>query len=186
MVIHQVKVSLVGDGAVGKTAITQSLTTGEFTASYKMTIGLNIAVHKREKNGTQVHFALWDLGGQPRFNVVRAQFYNGSKIIIFVYDITNKGSFENLPNWLKEVNKHCRTPYTGFLVGNKIDLSEFRIIKFETAKEYAESLELEYIETSAREGIGISELIELLTNNIIENSSQESPKRIGSRILANT
>ena len=91
MVIHQVKVSLVGDGAVGKTAITQSLTTGEFTASYKMTIGLNIAVHKREKNGTQVHFALWDLGGQPRFNVVRAQFYNGSKIIIFVYDITNKG-----------------------------------------------------------------------------------------------
>jgi len=65
-------------------------------------------------------------------------------------------------------------------------LSEFRIIKFETAKEYAESLELEYIETSAREGIGISELIELLTNNIIENSSQESPKRIGSRILANT
>ena len=178
MVIHQVKVSLVGDGAVGKTAITQSLTTGEFTASYKMTIGLNIAVHKREKNGTQVHFALWDLGGQPRFNVVRAQFYNGSKIIIFVYDITNKGSFENLPNWLKEVNKHCRTPYTGFLVGNKIDLSEFRIIEFDTAKAYAESLELKYIETSAREGIGISELIELLTNNIIENSSQELPKRI--------
>lgn len=176
LVIIQVKVAVVGDGTVGKTSLMNSFTgKTSFMEQYLMTIGVNILVHKIEKaNGTKINFAIWDLGGQPRFNIVRSQFYKGAQLIVYVYDISNKESFDNLTEWLNEVHKSCApASYTGFLIGNKLDLVEFRAIDYETAKAFAESIGFEYLETSAKEDTGTSELIEMLVNNVIKNSSQK-------------
>jgi Ras-related protein Rab-1A len=177
LVILQVKVAVVGDGTVGKTSLVNSFSGSSFMEQYLMTIGVNIVVHKLEtNNNTTINFAIWDLGGQPRFNVVRPQFYRGAQQIVYVYDISNKESFDNLTKWLQEVHKSCApSAYKGFLVGNKLDLDDFRVIDFEEAKAFAETRGFEaYIETSAKDGTGTSELIDILADNVIERNSHQN------------
>jgi Ras-related protein Rab-1A len=186
MVILQIKCAFVGDGTVGKTSLVNNFTgKSSFMEQYLMTIGVNIVVHKMEtNNGVKINFAIWDLGGQQRFNVVRNQFYKGSQLIVYVYDLTNKESFDNLVNWLDEVHKSVpMSAYKGFLVGNKLDLADFRVIDFETAKAFAETMGFEaYIETSAKDGIGTSELIDILADNVIKTNSHQneiqSPQKV--------
>ena len=173
MSIRNIKVIFAGDGAVGKTAIVKRFTKGGYGDSYKMTIGTNIFVHKSKKNGTEVQLICWDLGGQPRFEVVRAQFYIGAKIIVFVYDITSSGSFKNLANWLEEVNRSCNAPYKGIVIGNKTDLADYRAVDIEEAKSFAEAIGFEYLETSAKDGTGIPALVQMLTDCVLLHPSQK-------------
>jgi Ras-related protein Rab-1A len=167
------KVIFAGDGAVGKTAIVDRFTKGEYGELYKMTIGTNISVHKSVKNDTEVQLVCWDLGGQPRFTSVRAAFYVGAQIVVLVYDITSSGSFKNLPNWLEEVNRACNAPYRGFIVGNKLDLADdFRAVDIEEAKSFVEAIGFVYLETSAKDGTGIPKLVEMLTECAFLHPSQ--------------
>jgi len=176
--IHQVKVAVVGDGSVGKTSLVNSLTgKSSFMEQYLITIGVNIVVHKIERNnGKKINFAIWDMGGQQRFVAVRPTFYLGSQIVVYVFDLTNKESFDNLlRNWFQEVHRSCKpSSYKGFLVGNKADLSDSRVIDFETAKEFAEARGFKYLETSAKNGTGITELVELFAEHVVGKPSSES------------
>lgn len=173
--MRHVKVIFAGDGAVGKTAIVNRFTKGEYGgALYKMTIGTNISVHKSVKNGIEVTLVCWDLGGQDRFSSVRTAFYVGAQIVVLVYDITSSGSFKNLPNWLEEVNQSCNAPYKGIVIGNKTDLSEhFRAVDIEEAKSFAEAIGFSYLETSAKDGTGITDLVEMLIDSAFITPSQE-------------
>jgi small GTP-binding protein len=175
---QNIKVVFAGDGAVGKTALVSRFTNGEneeYGDLYKMTIGTNISVHKSVKeNGLEVTLILWDLGGQTRFQSIRESFYLGAHVVVLVYDITSSGSFKNLPNWLEEINHSVNRAYKGILIGNKIDLSkEFRAVDIEEAKSFAEAIGFMYLETSAKEGYGISEIVELLNDAAFIDPSQE-------------
>ncbi|MFX1520718.1 MAG: GTP-binding protein [Promethearchaeota archaeon] len=174
----QVKVAVVGDGSVGKTSLVNSFTgKSSFMETYKITIGVNIVVHKIERNnGTKINFAIWDLGGQARFVAVRPTFYLGSQLVVYVFDLTNKVSFDNLmTKWLQEVHRSCKpSSYKGLLVGNKVDLSEFRAVDYETAKKFAEAIGVEYIETSAKDGTGTRELVDRLIANVVGKESVQN------------
>jgi len=177
--VLQSKIAFVGDGTVGKTSLVNSFTgKTSFMEQYLMTIGVNIVVHSAERdNGTKINLCIWDMGGQERFNVVRPQFYKGAQLIVYVYDISNKESFDNLANWFDEVHKSIpMSAYKGILAGNKADLNEIRIIDFETAKEFAEAKGFQYVETSAKDGTGTSELIDILVENLIRKNSLQNDK----------
>ncbi len=177
MVIIQAKTAFVGDGTVGKTSLVNSFTgKTSFMEQYLMTIGVNIVVHSTERdNGTKINLCIWDMGGQQRFSSVRGSFYKGSQLVVYVYDITNKDSFDNLSNWCDEVHKSVPiSNYKGVLVGNKADLNEFRIIDLEIAQEFADEKGFQYIETSAKYGDGISELIDILAENVIRQNSVQN------------
>jgi small GTP-binding protein len=189
LVVLQAKIAFVGDGTVGKTSLINSFTDKtSFMESYLMTIGLNIVVHKIEKeNDIKINFAIWDLGGQPRFTVVRPQFYKGAQQIVYVYDITSKESFANLVNWFDEVHKSILvSSYKGIIVGNKVDLDEFQVVDSGTAEEFAEAKNFRYVETSAKDGTGTSKLIDILAENVISQNSVQndtySPQKIVKRI----
>ena len=98
------KVCLLGDGAVGKTALRKRYLGKQFSSGYVMTIGADFAVKKTEINtndGTKsVKFQIWDLAGQPRFNSVRELYYKGSHGGLLVFDITRRDSFSNLNSWV--------------------------------------------------------------------------------------
>ncbi|MFX1466949.1 MAG: Rab family GTPase [Promethearchaeota archaeon] len=179
MSVHHVKVIFAGDGAVGKTALVNRFTTGEYGgAMYKMTIGTDISVHKSVKNGAEVTLVCWDLGGQPRFESIRTSFYLGAQVIVLVYDVTSSGSFKNLANWLEEVNRAISESnyegYNGIIIGNKIDLpAEFRAVDIDEAESFAEAMGFMYLETSAKDGTGITELVEMLIDSAFIHPSQE-------------
>jgi Ras-related protein Rab-1A len=189
MVVIQAKTAFVGDGTVGKTSLINSFTgKTSFMEQYLMTIGVNIVVHSTERdNGTKINLCIWDMGGQARFSSVRGSFYRGSQLIVYVYDISNRESFDNLVNWFDEIHKSVpMSAYKGILVGNKADLNEIRIIDFETAKEFAEAKGFQYVETSAKDGTGTSELIDILAENVICRNSLQNNKYSPQKVVKPT
>ena len=72
----------------------------------------------------------------------------------------------NVSNWINEVRKYASDDVEILLVGNKSDLSDLRAVSYEEAKEIADSLGVEYIETSAKSGSGVENSFVKLTENI--------------------
>ncbi len=119
------KVCLLGDGAVGKTALKERYLGKGFTTSYLLTIGADFAVKTLDLRGKDVKFQIWDLAGQERFNSVRSLYYSGSHGALLVFDVTRLDSFSNVTKWTEEFKKHVRKDNVPLiLLGNKIDIRD--------------------------------------------------------------
>lgn len=84
-----------------------------------------------------------------------------------VYDITDRQSFQDIENWLGEVRQHASPNIVKILVGNKCDLKEQRQVSYQEGKEFAESLGMQFLETSAKDKINIDEAFMTLTKAIL-------------------
>ncbi|MHA1301409.1 MAG: GTP-binding protein [Candidatus Helarchaeota archaeon] len=154
------KVIVVGDGAVGKTAITIRFAEGRFEEHYKMTIGVDFAIKLIEISGYKVKLQVWDTGGQERFSYIRPLYYKGAMAALAIFDLTNRESFENLPKWFQEVAENCGA-IPLMLVGNKSDLPD-RAVESAEARDLATKLGVEYFEASAKSGDNINSLFRRL------------------------
>ncbi|MFX0064098.1 MAG: Rab family GTPase [Candidatus Hermodarchaeota archaeon] len=170
------KIVLIGDGTVGKTAIRKKFIDKTFTPNYLMTIGSDFAIYEMSvENVGQIVLQIWDLAGQPHFTVVRNLYYQGCKGALLVYDVSNPITFQNVPGWLAELEKNVQNvPIC--LVGNKIDLRDQvdSAITTEEGVELAEQLtqegrEIIAIETSAVTGEGIKKAFSELTKLLVQN-----------------
>ena len=103
-------------------------------------------------------FKIWDTAGQERFKTITNSYYKGAHGIILVYDITDKGTFKDVENWLAgnipcyasispyiEVDKYANENVVKVLVGNKNDLESKRQVTFEEGKEFADSLGIKFL-----------------------------------------
>ena len=80
------------------------------------------------------------VAGQERFRTITSSYYRGAHGIIVVYDVTDAESFNNVKQWLHEIDRYASDNVNKLLVGNKCDLVQKKAVEFQTAKEYAESL----------------------------------------------
>ncbi len=167
------KIVLLGDGAVGKTALRTRYLGEGFKKSYSMTIGADFAVKRVNLDGHEIVAQIWDLAGQIRFQSVREVYYQGATGALLVFDITRGETFENIPNWITELlenNNNRVVPMV--LIGNKSDLRDETSITTEAGMEYAKNLsgwsnfEIPYVETSAKDGSNVEEAFEILLRNI--------------------
>ncbi|MHA2502589.1 MAG: Rab family GTPase [Candidatus Kariarchaeaceae archaeon] len=160
MTRYAFKITLVGDGAVGKTSLRRRFMGQAFIANHLSTIGADFSAQKVFlENDDEVEFQVWDLAGQMNFKSIRSRFYSGTRGALCVFDVTSRDSFMNIPRWIDE----CFTN-TGvgevpiILIGNKIDLDDQRVVSREEAENYAEILRSKltdpvvYFETSAKTG----------------------------------
>jgi Ras-related protein Rab-1A len=76
----------------------------------------------------------WDTAGQDRFRTITSSYYRGADGIIIVYDLTDRQSFDNVKNWLEEIEKYVEEKTKKYIVGNKNDLEERRQVKAEEAQ----------------------------------------------------
>ncbi|XP_066346044.1 GTP-binding protein YPTM1-like [Miscanthus floridulus] len=100
-------------------------------------------------------FQLWDTAGQERFRTITSSYYRGAHRIIIVYDITDMESFNNVKQWLSEIDRYANDSVCKLLVGNKCDLAESRTV--ETSVHYAEEIGIPFLETSAKDSINVEE-----------------------------
>ncbi len=99
-----------------------------------------------------IGFKIWDTAGQEKYRSLAPMYYRGSSAAILVYDITKPGSFAALHDWANELKQNAPPDLVLVVCGNKLDLSEDRVIDTGTAEKYADSIGAMYIETSAKDG----------------------------------
>lgn len=172
------KIVVLGDGAVGKTALRHRYLGEGFKQSYSMTIGADFAVKRVDLDGKEIVAQIWDLAGQLRFQSVREVYYQGATGALLVFDITRSSTFESIPNWITELlenNKNKIVPMV--LIGNKSDLRQTspEAISYEAGLDYSKNLsdwskfEIPYVETSALSGDNVDQAFATLLRNIESN-----------------
>ncbi|ETV83576.1 hypothetical protein H257_04275 [Aphanomyces astaci] len=101
MDLRTVRIAVVGDSGVGKTSLVHFVCHGTVLAHPTWTIGCTTEVLLHQ-NDTFVEFV--DIGGNPRYELSRAAFYHELHGIIFVYDMSNIRSYNNLRKWITELS----------------------------------------------------------------------------------
>ena len=152
------KLVVIGDSGVGKSSICTRYTKGFYNDVFITTIGVDFECHTISLDEKQIKLQIWDTAGQERFKAITKSFYRGAQGIIIVFDVTNWESFDNVKNWLKEIDRREQIdqPYK-LLLGNKCDQESKRVITFDVANEYANRLKIPYLETSARDATNVDQ-----------------------------
>ena len=167
--LKAIKIGLLGDSQVGKTALCRALMNYDFDPEIISTIG-NIKLETRFelKDGNEIKLILWDSAGQERFRSVALNTLKAVKGIILVFDVTLKASFDNVNSWLNEISENLNDPCL-VLFGNKIDRDkdEWEVTQ-EEAKKFAEERNLTYFETSAKTKEGLKEGFSYIVNEAYE------------------
>ncbi len=175
------KISIIGDGGVGKTSLIKKFTKGTFEKDYIKTIGAQFSRYDKEINGNLINLIFWDIAGQDDFNFLHPLFYKESKagIIVFSLEENDLGdeSFAHIKNWHNELKKHCGNVPV-ILFANKIDLvDEDNINEIKIQKLVKEFDFFDYYVTSAKTGQGVIEafnaIIEKLYYDNLKLTSQE-------------
>ena len=169
------KVIFLGESGVGKSSLIKISIGEKFENEYSSNISLTFSPKQIEYNHKKYFFNLWDTIGQEKYRSLTKIFYKYSKIVIFVYDITDKNSFENLSFWIDSVNNELGTEkYIKAIVGNKYDLYLKEEVNEEEAKQFAISHGCKFKLCSAKsDPINfIKFLDELCIDLIIDNNIQ--------------
>ena len=162
------KVMLNGDSGCGKSGLLDQFINGTFQTSYTGTLGVDFGTKIVQVGSRRAKLHLWDTGGQERYSFVRPLYYKDAQGAILVFDVSNRESFDHLPNWIEEIELNAgKIPVV--LVGNKIDCS--RIVSFEDAWTFCMELNLPfYYESSAKNGIVIDEIFQGITCLMMNDS----------------
>jgi len=150
------KITVIGDGAVGKTSLIQKFTNGAFIEDYIKTIGAQFSIFDKKIDKDKIKLLFWDIAGQDDFYFLRPSFFKNSVAAIIVYSLEEnklgKESFKHIHNWANDIKEYCGDiPVVIF--GNKVDLIDEK--KLDTSaieKIIEEENYLGYFTTSAKTG----------------------------------
>ncbi|NHJ20898.1 MAG: GTP-binding protein [Candidatus Lokiarchaeota archaeon] len=166
----KIKVTIIGDGSVGKTSLLQRFTQGTFQTDYIKTIGAQLTNYKTEVDGYKFELIFWDIAGQDDFHFLRPSFYRASKAAIIVYSLerNNLGerSFNHITRWYEDVKQFCgEIPIVVF--ANKVDLVDEQSLDKLQIQNLVKKLNIiGYYITSAKTGQGLDEAFNALIKEI--------------------
>ncbi|PAA64251.1 hypothetical protein BOX15_Mlig028052g1, partial [Macrostomum lignano] len=175
------KLLLIGDSGVGKSCLLLRFADDTYTESYISTIGVDFKIRTIELDGKTIKLQIWDTAGQERFRTITSSYYRGAHGIIVVYDVTDQESFNNVKNWLQEIDRYASENVNKLLVGNKCDLTAKKVVDFATAKEYADKLGIVFLETSAKNSTNVEQAFMSMAAEIksrmgpVGNTQQQKP-----------
>lgn len=112
---------------------------------------------------------LRDTAGQERFNSITSAYYRSAKGIILVYDITKKETFDDLPKWMKMIDKYASEDAELLLVGNKLDCEVDREITRQQGEKFAQQITgMRFCEASAKDNFNVDEIFLKLVDDILK------------------
>jgi small GTP-binding protein len=176
----EIKLAFIGQSTVGKTSLITQYTKKTFADTYLSTIGADQIIKELKlENGLNVKLNIWDTAGQERFRSVNAIFLKGAQIVIMVYDITKRDTFEEIKNyWYNNVKNIIDKDTIIGLAGNKSDLYENEQVTKEEGQQYAQEIKAIFKETTATTFESINELInELVQKYYIQSNLNNVPHK---------
>lgn len=167
------KIVVVGASGVGKTAIVNQLVNKNFKEEGQPTIGVEFKSYSVQADGENVKLQIWDTAGQERFRSVSKAYFRNAVGAILVFDLTQKPSFDELNAWINDLNALCAPNAFIILVGNKSDLADDRAVSENEAQETAKRYNVEYLETSAKNGSNVEEAFVRLGQGILRGTKEK-------------
>jgi len=160
------KLLLIGDSGVGKTCVLFRFSEDAFNATFISTIGIDFKIRTIELDGKKIKLQIWDTAGQERFRTITTAYYRGAMGIMLVYDITNEKSFDNIKNWIRNIEEHASADVEKMILGNKCDMNDRRQVSKERGEELAIEYGIKFMETSAKASINVEDAFFTLARDI--------------------
>lgn len=166
-----IKIVIVGDAAVGKTALRKKYCDVSYSEEYKYVLGADFATKHFSKNNEDFSLQVWDIAAKERFDKSKELFFKSIFGALLVFDVTNRESFNNIRYWIEELRKIESKELALVIVGNKTDLrtdKESTYITREEGQELASKLseeigfDVSYVEASAINGTGVEVAFRIL------------------------
>jgi len=167
---HLFKLLLIGDSGVGKTCLIFRFCDDSFQQSFISTIGIDFKIKTVEIGGKKIKLQIWDTAGQERFHTITVSYYRNAQAIFLVYDITRRESFENVTNWVRQVQQNAKEDVERMLIGNKCDMEEQRQVAKERGKQLAMEFGMPFLETSAKTGENVEEAFRNMTLAVLKRN----------------
>ncbi|PON83974.1 Small GTPase superfamily, Rho type [Trema orientale] len=163
------KLLLIGDSSVGKSCLLLRFADDSYVDSYISTIGVDFV-----RALPTLHFTVghcWT-GAVQNYNkqlLPRSTWDHCEQLLplgemgvvgprtAIVYDVTEMESFNNVKQWLNEIDRYANESVCKLLVGNKCDLVENKVVDTQTAKAFADELGIPFLETSAKDSINVEQ-----------------------------
>ena len=147
------KIIVIGDSGVGKSCLTTQAVRNKFEEFYQATVGFEFLTFNLRINNNVVKLQIWDTCGQEVYKSLISNFYRNSSLALILYAINNKESFQHAENWLNDLKNQSNPNVRVFLVGNKSDLEDQRVISKEDGERFKIEKKLDkFFETSAKTG----------------------------------
>ena len=171
-----IKVILLGESGTGKTSLINAAIGNEFSSDPNLTISSSFVTKKFIKKKKKYNLNIWDTAGQEAYRSLTKLFIKNTKIVIFVYAIDSKFSFESLKSYWVSLGKEILGDEAIYgLVGNKSDLFKQEQVPDIDASNYAEEIGAKFALTSAKKNKeGFSSYLEELLDDYIESKKQIS------------
>ena len=146
----KLKTILIGESGVGKTNLINIAKNEKFNANTVTTVNCSFFKTLMVVEDIKFNVYLWDTIGQEKLKSLTKIFFKNSKIVVLVYDITNKNSLKQLDFWLKQVKESLGNNIILGVLGNKKDLFINEEVSEEEGEEYAKSIGARWGLTSAK------------------------------------
>jgi len=167
----KVKLGLFGDTNVGKTSIFNIINNDVSNIDTHTTIGVDFIIKNYKINDTNIKLHIWDTAGQERYNSIIKPYYNVD-IPLFIFDMNNKGSFNNLNKWISDINEYNKfNTIAKYMIGNKSDL-ECKV-PYSDINELIIKHNLKYYVNSNLIKTNIIQIMDNIVNNIYQIGMQK-------------
>ena len=180
-----IKVILVGETGTGKTSLINSAMGKKFQDDHKSTMYCSYVNLKKVIEDKEYNLNLWDTIGQEKFRSLTKVFFKNSGIVIFVFDITDKPSFDDLNYWYKTVDEELGDKPVKGLAANKLDLFDNQAVDDNTIKDYASQKGIKFQYTTATNPANFNKLLEdLLVEYLTTRISEDRRNALGKKLTA--
>ncbi|EDR23985.1 hypothetical protein, conserved [Entamoeba dispar SAW760] len=171
------KLLLIGDSGVGKSCLLLRFADDTYTDTHIATIGVDFKIKTVQIDGKNVKLQIWDTAGQERFRTITSSYYRGAQGIIVVYSVIDLQTFQNVRQWLQEIERYASETVIKLLIGNKCDLEDERAVTVEQGQELANSLNVSFMEASAKKSLNVDELFNKIATDIMKNIQPASTSK---------
>lgn len=154
-----VRLVLIGNAYVGKTALITRFVERNVPDTYKQTIGAAFHTFQQKLGEIVLTVQVWDTAGQEKFRSLGPAYYRKASAAIAVFDVTDQKSFDDLNDWILAFQEVAGSDAHVFIAGNKSDL-EPRMVDQGTAQVYADDKGFTFVETSAITGCNVDRLFQ--------------------------
>ena len=183
----EIKVILVGEPGTGKTCLINVATGGKFSQNMDSTIDSTFVTKKIVKDNKEYSLNLWDTAGQEKYHSVTRLFLKNSEIVIFVYAINEKQTFEGMKSyWVTTIKESIGDEPILGIVGNKNDLYIQEDVSEEEGKDFANKLGAKFKLVSAKEDpLGFINFLEELLDEFLKKKGMDVKKKDNTNININ-